>query len=307
MIFSGTGYVANGLHVAGFSWSPVYLLEGKRPTLFEAGFTCAGRLYEEAIRVVLHERQPELLCLTHVHWDHAGAASYLKRAFPRLTIAGSERAAAIMDRPNAHELMRRLSANVLPLVAAMEGIDRSKLISEPFEPFQIDKQLREGDTIQIDEQTTIHVLESPGHTRDILSYYIPERKILIGTEATGCLDRAGTLITEFLVSFEDYLASLKRLAALDTEVVCQGHHFVFVGRDEAKAFFERSISEAERFRTHIYELLDAYDGSVERVVQQIKAEQYDTNTGVKQAETAYLLNVRAQVAHLADALRSKIG
>jgi glyoxylase-like metal-dependent hydrolase (beta-lactamase superfamily II) len=212
-----------------------------------------------------------------------------------------------MERPNAHELMRRLSANVLPLVAAIEGIDGSKLINEPFEPFVIEKQLHEGDTILIDEKTTVRVLESPGHTRDLLSYYIPERKILVGTEATGCLDRAGTLITEFLVSFEDYLASLKRLAALDTEIVCQGHHFVFVGRDEAKAFFERSISEAERFRTHIYELLDAHDGSVERVVQQIKAEQYDTNTSVKQAETAYLLNVRAQVAHLADTLSSKIG
>jgi 2-aminobenzoylacetyl-CoA thioesterase len=304
MIFSGTGYVANGLHVAGLAWSPVYLLEAKRPILFEAGFACAGRLSEEAIRAVLHEKQPELLCLTHVHWDHAGAASYLKRTFPLLTVAGSERAAAIMARPNAHALMKRLNANVLPLVAVIEGIDRLKLTSESFEPFVIEKQLHKGDTIMVDEETTLQVLESPGHTRDMLSYYIPERKILIGTEATGCLDRAGTLITEFLVSFDDYLASLKRLAALDAEIVGQGHHFVFVGKEEVKAFFKRSISEAERFRARIYELLEAYEGSVERVVQQIKAEQYDTNTNVKQAEAAYLLNVRAQVTHLAGRLRS---
>lgn len=307
MVFSGTGYVANGLHVTGVAWSPVYLLEGERPVLFEAGFACAGRLYEEAVRGILHERQPELLCLTHVHWDHAGAASYLKRVFSLIEIAGSERAAAIMERPNAHELMKQLSANVVPLVAAIEGVDRSKLIDEPFEPFVIEKRLREGDTIFVDNQTTIHVLESPGHTRDMLSYYIPERKILIGTEATGCLDKAGTLISQFLVSFDDYLASLKRLAGLDAEVVCQGHHFVFVGREEVKAFFERSVSEAERFRARIYELLKANDGSIERVVEQIKAEQYDTNTNIKQAEAAYLLNVRTQVAHLADTLRSSVG
>lgn len=306
MIFSSTGHVTNGLYVAGLSWSPVYLVDARRPILFEAGFTCAGRLYEEDIRAVLGERQPELLCLTHVHWDHAGGASYLKRLFPSLTIAGSERAAAIMERPNAHNLMRRLSANVLPLVAAVDGIDRSKLLDEPFEPFRIEKRLRQGDTILVDDKTTIRVLESPGHTRDMLSYYIPERKILIGTEATGCLDRAGTLITQFIVSFDDYLSSLKRLAALDAEVVCQGHHFVFVGRDEVKKFFERSIREAERFRDRIYNLLQRHEGSIDRVVQQIKAEQYDTNTDVKQAEGAYLLNLRAQVAHLADTLRNKV-
>jgi hypothetical protein len=33
---------------------------------------------------------------------------------------------------------------------------------------------------------------------------------------------------------------------------------------------------------------------------QIKAEQYDTNTGIKQPEDAYLINLRAQVEHLAE-------
>jgi hypothetical protein len=38
------------------------------------------------------------------------------------------------------------------------------------------------------------------------------------------------------------------------------------------------------------------------VVRSIKAEQWDTNKGVKQAEAAYLLNLRARVAHLASRL-----
>jgi len=47
-------------------------------------------------------------------------------------------------------------------------------------------------------------------------------------------------------------------------------------------------------------LLDMEGGSVERVVQLIKAKQYDTNTGIKQSEQAYLLNLTARVAHLAE-------
>ena len=90
MVFSGTGFVANGLHVCGLSWSPVYLIDAERPILFEAGFTCAWKINEQMIRSALMGRQPELLFLTHVHWDHCGGTAYLKRAFPGLKVAASE-------------------------------------------------------------------------------------------------------------------------------------------------------------------------------------------------------------------------
>ena len=133
-----------------------------------------------------------------------------------------------------------------------------------------------------------------------MSYYMPEKKILVATEASGCLDRAGQIITEFLVDYDAYLASLKRLAALPVEVLCQGHHFVFVGAKEVSSFFARSIREAEFFKERVYKLLDVEGGRVEQVVARIKAEQYDANPYVKQLEKAYLLNVRAQVTHLAE-------
>ena len=81
MVFGGSGPVAYGLYVCGIPWSPVYLLDGKQPVLFEAGFTCMWRIAEQMIRSVLMNREPEILFLTHVHWDHCGAAGYLRRAF----------------------------------------------------------------------------------------------------------------------------------------------------------------------------------------------------------------------------------
>jgi glyoxylase-like metal-dependent hydrolase (beta-lactamase superfamily II) len=150
----------------------------------------------------------------------------------------------------------------------------------------------------------VEVVFTPGHTRDQLSYYIPERKILIGTEATGCMDRTGTFIPEFLVDYDLYMASLRRLAALPTDVLCQGHHFVYVGEEEVKAFFEGSIKAAEDFRARVMELLHKHGGSVDPVVQQIKHEQYDTNPNVKQPEPAYLLNLTARVTHLSEKLRT---
>jgi len=304
-VFDKLGPVADGFYVCGVPWSPVYLLDGERPVLFEAGFTCIWQIAARMIRAILMGREPEVLFLTHVHWDHCGAAGHLKRSFRELRIAASKRAGQIMKRPNALALMADLNKKVIPRVASVDGVDTSLVSEEPFLPFDVDTVVEDRQTIELGSDLTVRVLATPGHTRDHVSYYIPEKKILVATEASGCLDLAGGFITEFLVDYDAYLASLRRLADLPVEVLCQGHHLVFVGAKEVSTFFARSIRGAESFKEHVYELLDDEGGSVERVVARIKAEQYDANPYVKQIEQAYLLNVRAQVVHLASRKRVK--
>lgn len=221
-----------------------------------------------------------------------------------MKVAASRHSAEILARPNAQKLIADLSQNVISLVAQADDVDGKNLVEAPFRPFDIDIELDGDRLITLGDDVTIRVLSTPGHTRDQLSYYIPERRILIGTEATGCMDRAGAVIPEFLVDFDLYMTSLRRLAALPTEVLCQGHHFVYVGRDEVRAFFDRSIEAAEVFKERVVQLLNHHGGCVDTVVQQIKYEQYDTNRNVKQPEPAYLLNLRARVAHLAGKLKN---
>jgi glyoxylase-like metal-dependent hydrolase (beta-lactamase superfamily II) len=174
------------------------------------------------------------------------------------------------------------------------------LIDKPFQPFEADMELKDGQIIELGQGLTVEVLSTPGHTRDHTSYYIPEKKFLIASEASGCLDATGAVIVEFLADYDLYLSSLKRLAELPVEILCQGHRLVFVGRDEVRAFFDRSLKATTHFKNRVCELLDAEGRSLENVVMQIKAEQYDSNAGIKQPEVPYLINLRAQVAHLAE-------
>jgi glyoxylase-like metal-dependent hydrolase (beta-lactamase superfamily II) len=301
LIFKQTGQVEDILYVAGLAWSPVYLLATQQPVLFEAGFHCAGRLYEEGIKSVINGRYPEILFLTHVHWDHCGATTYLKKIFPGLKVAASMRSADIVKRPNAQALMAKLSQDVISFVARIEGVDSGKLIRGPFEPFEVDIILEDGQVFDIGGGLTVQVFATPGHTRDMFSYYIPEKRILFATESAGVLDQANQLIPEFLIDYDLYMMSLKRLASLDVDVLCQGHHFVFVG-DDVKKFFDLSFQASEQFQKDVQELLKSEGGSVERVVHLIKARQYDTNKGVKQSEQSYLLNLTARVTHLAKKL-----
>lgn len=299
MIFNRVGAIKNGLYVTGFSWSPVYLVDGNVPVIFEAGFNCMAKVYEKDIKNIIGSKKLTHLFITHFHYDHCGAASYFKKAFSGIKIAASQRASEIIKRVNAQELMKTLSKNVFGIIYNMDGIDKNLLHNNDFEPFEVDLILKDLDTIEISRDLTVCVFETPGHTRDMLSYYIPERKILIATEASGCRGQNGHIITEFLVDYEKYLSNLKRLSMLDAEVLCQGHHFVYTGED-VKRHFEEAISEALRFKEEVIEFLKKENGDVDKVVEIIKHIEYEPNPGPKQPEKAYLLNLRARVVHLAE-------
>ena len=114
----------------------------------------------------------------------------------------------------------------------------------------------------------------------------------------SCLSSGCTGTTEFVSDYDAYVSSLQRLAALPVEVFCQGHYSILVGGEEISAFFKQSINETIRFKDRVLELLDEEAGSVDRVIKRLKKERYDVIQGPKQPEAAYLLNLRAQVAHL---------
>jgi len=300
MIWNKTGLVEDGVYVTGFPWSPTYLVTGDPPLLFEAGFYCMARHYERDIRNILHDKIPRMLFLSHVHYDHCGATSYFKRIFPTMIVAASQRASEIIQRPNAQELMKKLSRNMIKLVKDMPGIDNNLIMVDTFEPFVVDRILEDGETISVGQEV-VQVIATPGHTRDLFSYYLPERKILFSTEACGIRDQMGHIVTEFLVDYGTYVRFLKELASLDVKILCPGHHFVFTG-DDVKEFFSASIQNAEYFKHHVTELLYNNGRSVDKVVSIIKAEEYDVNPGPKQPEEAYLLNLRTRVSHLAERL-----
>ena len=295
MIVTTTGRIADDFHVLGQSSFPTHLLNGRHPALFEAGLACLGPVYLRDVRGLLGRKAPAYLFLTHVHFDHCGAAAFIKNAFPDLEICASGPARGIMQRPNAVKTIDMLSREVF---AWME--DQSPGLAEnvPFEPFEVDRVLSDGDRIEIDNRLNVHVLATPGHTRDALSYYVPEKKLLMAGEAGGVMDPTGYIFAEFLSDFDAYMISLERLASLDVDILSQSHHQVFTGED-ARLFFRRSIDSARRFKASVEALLDRENGDIQKVVALVKAAEYDPKPDPKQPEPAYLINLEARVRHLA--------
>jgi glyoxylase-like metal-dependent hydrolase (beta-lactamase superfamily II) len=299
LIFKGTGAVSGNFYVVGNAQFPVYLMDGPQPILFEGGVTAAGRLYADGIKSALQKRKPGFLFLTHVHWDHCGAVNLIKTFFPSLITAASEKSATILSKHTAQKLMTDLNRKAQKVIALTPSVEPSHVLYEDFRPFTIDMIIKDGQSIKLEGGGTIEVMATPGHTRDFMSYYLPDKKILVSSEASGCLNSNGRISVQFLADYDDYLASLKRIAALPVEILCQGHRLVFVGRDEVADFLSRSIHETELYRDRVYRLFEEEDGVIDRIISRVKSEEYDIINGVKQPEVPYLLNLRAQITHLA--------
>jgi 2-aminobenzoylacetyl-CoA thioesterase len=299
LIFKGTGSVSGNFYVVGNAQFPVYLMDGPQPILFEGGVTAAGRLYADGIKSALQNRKPGFLFLTHVHWDHCGAVSLLKTFFPSLITAASERSATILSKHTAQKLMTDLNRKAQKIIASTPSVEPSHVLYKDFRPFTIDMIIKDGQSIKLEGGGTLEVMATPGHTRDFMSYYLPDKKILVSSEASGCLNSNGRISVQFLSDYDDYLASLKRIAALPVEILCQGHRLVFAGRDEVADFLSRSIRETELYRERVYRIFKEEDGVIDRIISRVKSEEYDIINGVKQPEVPYLLNLHAQITHLA--------
>lgn len=271
---------------------PVFLLDGRHPAVFDAGFSCLGGWYADQISKILDDRGPDFSFITHSHFDHLGAVSVLKKRFPGMKICAHEKVGQILQRDSAVERIRMLNHAGADSVAAygVETIGR-----EPFEPFAVDRFLAAGDEIEISDGLTVRVYYTPGHTRDCLSFYIPEKKTLIASEALGIPDYTGYVVTDFLVDYDLYMDSMRALSELEVDVLCFGHSYVYTEND-ARTHIPKAIKYAEEFFSQVATCLAEEMGDVERVKQRIRAIEYDCKTGSKQPEPAYLLNLEARIA-----------
>lgn len=303
MFFTTTGEAAAGLHVIGSREVPCYLLDGEEPVLFDSGFAALGPAYLQDIQAVLGtQRRPQTLFITHVHFDHCGSAAFFQEHIAGLSIAASAKAAAIIQRPGAVKLIGELNQHVADQIGGWKPDFQP---GPPFAPFSIDRIVEDGQRIELAGGLTVEVIATPGHTWDFLSYYIPERKILIASEAVGCPDATGgNIVTEFLVDYQAYMDSMARLAGLEVQVLCPGHRMVFTGRDAAD-YIARSRESAKTFKARVDELLREEGGDQERVTARVKAEEWDPRPYPKQPEPAYLLNLRARVKHLAEVMAGR--
>lgn len=303
MIIRQPGPIAQDFFMVGDPGVPVFLLAGDCPVLFDAGFACMGPLYADAINRIPGGKAPAFLLLTHSHFDHCGSAGYFQKIYPGLEICCSQQAKDIFARPGAIEVIKSLSQAAEQMIEKFLG---EKPHGIPFEPFEITQVLAQGDVITVSGDTTVQVIETPGHTRDCLSYYVPEKKALIVSEAAGIPNPDGYIICDFLVGYDVYVESLQKLAGFPVEILALGHGAVLTG-DDAAGYISKALDQCGDFCEWVWKLLQKYNFDEHKTMTQIRKKEYDNIPFPKQPEPAYMLNLEARVRAVKNKMAEESG
>ncbi len=303
MIIDTSGRITDGFYMLGPPVIPIYLLDGDNPVIFDAGLSFLGERYAAEVKAVLGDRTPAYLMLTHSHFDHCGAAANLKQQFPELKILASGKAQQTLRRPNAIALIRELTRAAQAYARDMGLVYDG---DDPFQPFEVDTALQEGDRLVVSEGLAIQVIETPGHTWDCLSYYIPSMKVLISSEAAGQVHGNGYIVSDCLVDYNQYRASIQKMTDLEVEILGLGHLYVYTGAD-AGAYLQQSLDACDEFRRLVESSLRQTQGDMQKVMARVRAIEYDNNTGPKQTEEAYTINLEARIKAVAKQMQPEEG
>ena len=86
------------------------------------------------------------------------------------------------------------------------------------------------------------------------------------SEAAGVPDQTGEIISDYLVDYDRYVESMKRLSELEVEVLCLGHRFAFTG-DDARQYIPKSIVSCEAFLKRVEDCFNHEAGDLQKVIQ----------------------------------------
>ncbi len=187
------------IHGVGFSGN-IFLLDAERPCLIDTGWdpdiTHTGRQVGE----ILAGRKLAYIILTHRHIDHVGGASAFQQRF------GGE----IL----AHEL------DAEALKSGDMDSTGARLFGGRLSPLSV-KAVKEGNKIELGDGDDLEVLHTPGHTIGSMCLLTPDAALFSGdTVFSGGSVGRWDLETG---NYEQLLASVERLAALDIQSLYPGH------------------------------------------------------------------------------------
>ncbi len=303
---SAEGKINSKIAICGHPVYPGYIIRGSSASMMiEAGLNIFGPVYYSGIESFLGDSLLlNYLLVTHGHYDHLGSISYLKKRIPELQLRGYKTIEQLLEKENVLKTMNFLSRETLSYFKDFlkeQPEDESIRIT----PVPFAGGLKEGDTIELGDMHCV-VYETPGHTRDHLSFFIPEEGILFPGEAFGnaIMQKENEVKVEFASSFTDSIQSIEKLMALlpEVKVIALSHLFYYTD-DDVPRFVDMALRDSMRYKELIDSYLDVAHGDIGKATETMVRVEYDEKKAVYQERNAYVSNLQAQVKAVA-ALRA---
>jgi glyoxylase-like metal-dependent hydrolase (beta-lactamase superfamily II) len=269
------------------------LITGEEKTaLWDTGmFYCA----DEAIRLtreLLSGRDLDLIILSHTHYDHIGALSELRSAFPGAKVISSEYGAYVLGREGARKVMKDLSE-----VAAMLYMEDPSCM-KPFDAsgFYADLTVKTGDTIDLGGGS-LHVFNTPGHTKCCISLWEPDTRTLICSESSGVYNGNEYSHLPALTSIRDCLACIDLMDSLGAARLFIPHSGELTELSP-KDYFALMRRSGQYFMDMALDCLISKHMSDEETLQYLLVNIHDRYIDDGQPAEAFMLNTTAYLKSL---------
>jgi len=218
--------------------------------LIESGKTCLidGGTHTEARKILRQLKElnvfpPDLIIITHSHWDHCQAIPFLcqraKKEGKKIEILASVEAIPNLRDQSYNEIF---------------GTGPFNNIEEEIIP------LKEGDIIDLDG-ITLKVIETPGHMTDHISIFDQKNQNLFVGDTFGDKVSDIVFIPPFMPPYWDkdaFLNSIAKLKKIDFDTISLAH-FGTLDKYESKNILDESVSNFDHWWTKFEENIDYLD------------------------------------------------
>jgi glyoxylase-like metal-dependent hydrolase (beta-lactamase superfamily II) len=170
------------------------------------------KLLENIRRCGVTDKSVDFLLITHCHYDHTGGAAALKQHFG-LKIVAHEKDAVFLEKGN-------------------QKVTGASWYGAALKPFQVDIKLTRPEDVILLGSHSITAIHMPGHSPGSVVYLMQSD----GQKVLFAQDVHGPIHPDLLSDPAKYQASLKRMADLNADILCEGHFGVFYGTEQVREF-----------------------------------------------------------------------
>ncbi|MEE8416106.1 MAG: MBL fold metallo-hydrolase [Desulfobacterales bacterium] len=227
----------------------MYLVMGDKYALLGGGVAWeTPRLEAQLDRFRIDRNRIQYLVISHAHHDHCGVVPYLIAKYPHIQKIASPYCTHILKKSQPARLMREVNRKILESMNRPHFYDG---ISLDFRSFPIDRQVADGDRIELGGGLTLHFYLTPGHSRCSLTTYIPELKALFPADALPFPETGKRELTVTANhDYDEYISSLEKIEPLPISMVGYEHGGALTG-EEAAAIIPKSLVATREQRQRI--------------------------------------------------------